>query len=210
MNAIYESELYHHGIKGQKWGVRRYENADGTLTPTGKKRYEKQQTKELNKTYRRYGNVAGRYRRGMNKQLKKIESDKFNKYSEDKQAKILAKMVNKKIAYDMAAKVARDDAKKEAAGLVLKSKKAYDAGKIEKSDKLIAKAARLAQREQAIGKDLVAQNKIMQKTLTSERENIIKGRYEVKAKLITTKETTDMLHQTIGVQLQKKKRSNTR
>lgn len=30
--------LYHHGIQGQKWGVRRFRNADGTLTPAGKKR----------------------------------------------------------------------------------------------------------------------------------------------------------------------------
>ena len=33
--------LAHHGIKGMKWGVRRYENYDGTLTPAGKKRYAK-------------------------------------------------------------------------------------------------------------------------------------------------------------------------
>lgn len=32
-------ELYHHGIKGMKWGVRRYQNKDGTLTPAGKKYY---------------------------------------------------------------------------------------------------------------------------------------------------------------------------
>lgn len=31
--------LAHHGIKGQKWGIRRYENPDGTLTEAGKKRY---------------------------------------------------------------------------------------------------------------------------------------------------------------------------
>lgn len=30
--------LYHHGILGQKWGVRRYQNYDGTLTTAGKKR----------------------------------------------------------------------------------------------------------------------------------------------------------------------------
>ena len=31
--------LYHHGVKGQKWGVRRYQNEDGTLTDEGKKLY---------------------------------------------------------------------------------------------------------------------------------------------------------------------------
>ncbi len=34
-------ELYHHGIKGQKWGIRRYQNEDGTLTSAGKARYGK-------------------------------------------------------------------------------------------------------------------------------------------------------------------------
>ena len=33
------NELQHHGIKGQKWGVRRYQFQDGTLTPEGQKRY---------------------------------------------------------------------------------------------------------------------------------------------------------------------------
>ena len=36
MNTNY---LYHHGIKGQKWGVRRYQNKDGSLTNAGQKRY---------------------------------------------------------------------------------------------------------------------------------------------------------------------------
>lgn len=31
-------DLYHHGIKGQKWGVRRFQNKDGTWTPEGKER----------------------------------------------------------------------------------------------------------------------------------------------------------------------------
>lgn len=34
-----EYELYHWGKKGMKWGVRRYQNKDGSLTPAGKKRY---------------------------------------------------------------------------------------------------------------------------------------------------------------------------
>jgi hypothetical protein len=33
------NELYHHGILGQKWGVRRYQNEDGSLTDAGRKRY---------------------------------------------------------------------------------------------------------------------------------------------------------------------------
>ena len=34
-----DNVMYHHGIKGQKWGVRRYQNPDGTLTNAGKERY---------------------------------------------------------------------------------------------------------------------------------------------------------------------------
>ena len=36
-----ENELYHHGILGQKWGVRRYQNYDGTYTQAGMKRFNK-------------------------------------------------------------------------------------------------------------------------------------------------------------------------
>ena len=36
----YSNELYHHGVKGQKWGVRRYQNSDGSLTSEGIKRQE--------------------------------------------------------------------------------------------------------------------------------------------------------------------------
>ena len=36
----YKYELVHHGTKGMKWGVRRYQNTDGSLTPAGKKRYQ--------------------------------------------------------------------------------------------------------------------------------------------------------------------------
>ena len=36
---VYRDELYHWGIKGMKWGVRRYQNKDGTLTSEGKKHY---------------------------------------------------------------------------------------------------------------------------------------------------------------------------
>ena len=37
-----KNNLTHAGIKGMRWGVRRYQNADGSLTPAGKKRYANQ------------------------------------------------------------------------------------------------------------------------------------------------------------------------
>lgn len=56
-NIVYSSDyLAHHGILGQKWGVRRYQNEDGSLTEAGKKRYETlspdKLRKELNKNIR--------------------------------------------------------------------------------------------------------------------------------------------------------------
>lgn len=43
-------ELYHFGVKGMKWGVRRYEDKSGHLTPAGKKRYDDYDSKSSKKT----------------------------------------------------------------------------------------------------------------------------------------------------------------
>lgn len=46
---IKDGELQHHGILGQKWGVRRFQNKDGSLTQAGKKRITRKQKKALEK-----------------------------------------------------------------------------------------------------------------------------------------------------------------
>lgn len=45
--------IEHHGIKGQRWGFRRYQNIDGTLTPEGKKRYNQASKNAVNRALTR-------------------------------------------------------------------------------------------------------------------------------------------------------------
>lgn len=47
VKRISNDELYHHGVKGQKWGVRRYQNPDGSLTAAGQAHYNKTKNKEI-------------------------------------------------------------------------------------------------------------------------------------------------------------------
>lgn len=68
-------ELYHHGVKGQKWGVRRYQNENGTLTEAGVHRYE---------------NAVKRIQKLENRSSKlNLKAKKYMKKSADKEFKSL-------------------------------------------------------------------------------------------------------------------------
>lgn len=72
-----ENELYHFGVKGMKWGVRRYRNKDGTLTPSGRKHYGKMSDNKLQKT--------------IHKQVKKARVDQYGKGNQWNSSKTIGK-----------------------------------------------------------------------------------------------------------------------
>ena len=93
-----QGELYHHGIKGQKWGVRRFQNKDGSLTPAGKKRYDEpnvgrkfvQKTSETvtidGQTFKVYGRNNKQYADKVSKKAKNMGAT-VSRESKTKEAK---------------------------------------------------------------------------------------------------------------------------
>lgn len=77
-----ENELYHFGVKGQKWGIRRYQNKDGTLTPAGRQRYgdasnvSARNLKKQVKRFRSTGRTDTKTQEELNKVEKSLKSTK--------------------------------------------------------------------------------------------------------------------------------------
>ena len=88
LDKITYDEIKHHGIKGQKWGVRRYQNEDGSLTNAGKKRYGTQENfekqypidkKKSDISTINSGREAARNAKEVNRNLKELEREKTSK-----------------------------------------------------------------------------------------------------------------------------------
>ena len=98
-------ELYHHGVQGQKWGVRRYQNEDGTLTEAGRDRYGRKMARELNSNDRRIARVKA-YENQYRRQIKGYKKRQKKAFSKNDIAKVNS--LDKRI------KEAESNAKKQA------------------------------------------------------------------------------------------------
>jgi hypothetical protein len=110
---IYKDELYHHGIKGQKWGQRRFQYENGTLTPEGRKRYGYFSYVARAERYKNAANSAREKREQASKSLNRNEylkntSRQFLNEAASKEYSKAAKAGKRVNAHDMSA--ARNEA----------------------------------------------------------------------------------------------------
>lgn len=96
-----EYELYHAGVKGMKWGVRRYQNKDGSLTPAGKKRYgDSPETGNKKPSYRSTGIKSAMARRSNEKVDKGFKNWKENAQKRDDAIDLGKKATAARLAYE--------------------------------------------------------------------------------------------------------------
>lgn len=95
MDSYSPNEFYHHGIKGMKWGVRRYQNKDGSLTNAGGKRYNGSDYKPRKSIVQKIGDYRAASKR--KKTLEKARAAKAEKQKAEAEAKAKAEQRKKDV-----------------------------------------------------------------------------------------------------------------
>lgn len=81
--------LYHHGVLGQKWGVRRYQNYDGTLTAKGRKHVKPINNKDRDRQIRAINSMYDHANKWTNRKIEKL--DKKGKTAKADVMRVMAK-----------------------------------------------------------------------------------------------------------------------
>lgn len=155
-----KDELYHHGIKGQKWGLRRFQNEDGTYTNIGKQR-------------RRIGSPVDSLTKTVDKKAKSVENSKAKSERLERRRK----------QADSAFKPGKDNKPSKAQKISNETRTAEDA--VLDLDRAIRKRKnkdRIAEREKEIQKmsDAELQKKINRHRLENEYRKVIEEEEDLK------------------------------
>lgn len=113
----YSDELYHHGIKNQKWGLRRYQNEDGSLTPLGRIHYG------VGKAGRAIGSGASKVGQAIGNSVKKRIDRRIQKDKDKHPWKMSDEELRNRIARINSENTLKEAAKKNQSELLSRGRK---------------------------------------------------------------------------------------
>ena len=135
----YSDELWHYGIKGQKWGLRRYQNPDGTYTAEGKIRYGVNSDKQAEKLSQYQENEYSK---------SKVKYDAGIERLQNKKNKLEGKLAEKLSGYLPGSSNSKESRFLDSSSMSPRDKKKMDKlrSKIDKTDSNIEKLTKLSDR----------------------------------------------------------------
>lgn len=187
--CYYGGELYHHGIKGQKWGIRRFQNPDGTLTSAGLRRQARLERVSIRQEVRNAKARAKADRKiaaiGHNKPVKKLTDDelkaRISRLNMEKEYKILkADVAGISTGKEIVNKILDRVAQKEANKIKMKELETRSIEAVKRADQARQQAKQAKQQAKQAERN-------MKRDEINKRQNLIKARNERRKLKLTKK-----------------------